>query len=96
MCLGSNFQEPPRITRKTQSPPLIQVGQKLGVEDVIQTLTTISTHRGVPKHIFCDNGSEFHGRLVDMWAYQNQVSLEFSRPGKPTDNAHILASMLGI
>ena len=67
----------------------IRVGQKLGGEDVIQALTAISTQRDVPKCIFCDNGSEFQGRLVDMWAYQHQVSLEFSRPGKPTDNAHI-------
>ena len=24
-----------------------------------------------------------------MWAYQHQVKLDFSRPGKPTDNAYI-------
>ena len=24
-----------------------------------------------------------------MWAYANQVTLDFSRPGKPTDNAFI-------
>ena len=26
---------------------------------------------------------------MDLWAYANQVTLEFSRPGKPTDNAYI-------
>ena len=34
-------------------------------------------------------GSEFAGRLTDLWAYQHQVTLMFSRPGKPTDNAYI-------
>ena len=34
-------------------------------------------------------GSEFTGRLLDLWAYHHQVTIEFSRPGKPTDNAHI-------
>ena len=34
-------------------------------------------------------GSEFSGRLVDLWAYANGVVMEFSRPGKPTDNAYI-------
>lgn len=32
-----------------------------------------------------DNGSEFAGRLMDMWAYHNGVGLDFSRPGNPTD-----------
>jgi putative transposase len=34
-------------------------------------------------------GAEFSGRTVDLWAYANKVTLEFSRPGKPTDNAFI-------
>ncbi len=36
-------------------------------------------------------GSEFSGRLVDLWAYANKVTMQFSRPGKPTDNAFIEA-----
>jgi putative transposase len=27
--------------------------------------------------------------LSNLWAYWNQVTLDFSRPGKPTDNAYI-------
>ena len=45
--------------------------------------------RSAPRRIYCDNGSEFSGRSVDLWAYANKVTLEFSRPGKPTDNAFI-------
>jgi len=26
---------------------------------------------------------------MDLWAYHNQVKIDFSRPGKPTDNAHV-------
>ena len=26
---------------------------------------------------------------MDLWAYQNGVQIGFSRPGKPTDNAHV-------
>ena len=40
-------------------------------------------------HIWVRNGREFVGRLVDLWAYANSVTMEFSRPGKPTDNAFI-------
>ncbi len=38
-----------------------------------------------------DNGPEFAGRMLDQWAYLKGVELEFSRPGKPTDNAYIEA-----
>lgn len=30
-------------------------------------------------------------RGTDLWAYQRDVTLDFSRPGKPTDNAFIEA-----
>lgn len=36
-----------------------------------------------------DNGPEFISKDVDLWAYWNKVKLDFSRPGKPTDNATI-------
>jgi transposase InsO family protein len=38
-----------------------------------------------------DNGSEFIPRDLDLWAYANDVTLDFSRPGKPTDNGFIEA-----
>ena len=42
-----------------------------------------------PAVIAVDNGSEFHSRLSDSWAYRQGVRLEFSRPGKPMDNPFI-------
>lgn len=42
-----------------------------------------------PRFLFADNGSEFSGRLLDMWAYHYKVQIDFSRPGKPTDNSFI-------
>ncbi len=35
------------------------------------------------------NGHEFVSKSLDWWAYFNGVKLDFSRPGKPTDNAFI-------
>ena len=65
------------------------VGARLRSEDVVKTLNQILLKRGAPKKIFCDNASEFAGRITDLWAYSNKVTLAFSRPGKPTDNAFI-------
>ena len=58
-------------------------------EDVVQTLERVCATVGYPKTIRVDNGSEFISRDLDLWAYANDVVLDFSRPGKPTDNAYI-------
>ena len=44
---------------------------------------------GYPKSIRVDQRSEFISRDLDLWAYKNNVVLDFSRLGKPTDNAFI-------
>ena len=46
---------------------------------------------GTPKTIRVDQRSEFISRDLDFWAYANDVTVDFSRPGKPTDNAFIEA-----
>jgi len=58
-------------------------------EDVVQTLERVCKSIGYPETIRVDQGSEFISRDLDLWAYQNDVTLDFSRPGKPTDNAFI-------
>jgi putative transposase len=60
-------------------------------EDVVQTLERVCGQIGYPRTIRVDNGSEFISRDLDLWAYANDVTLDFSRPGKPTDNAFIEA-----
>jgi hypothetical protein len=60
-------------------------------EDVVATLDKACRKIGYPKTIRVDNGSEFISRDMDLWAYQRGVTLDFSRPGKPTDNAFIEA-----
>ncbi len=59
-------------------------------EDVVQMLEKVCAKVGYPKTIRVDNGSEFISRDLDLWAYANGVTLDFSRPGKPTDNGFIL------
>ena len=58
-------------------------------EDVVLTLERICKTVGYPKTIRVDQGSEFVSRDLDIWAYQKGVVLDFSRPGKPTDNSFI-------
>ena len=54
-----------------------------------QVLSRIRAQRSTPKTLFCDNGTEFTSQAMDLWAYQAGVQIDFSRPGKPTDNAYV-------
>jgi putative transposase len=65
----------------------IEVGQSITGEQVVTVMNRLSAVRGAPKRIRVDNGPEFVSRAFDQWAYLHQVTLDFSRPGKPTDNA---------
>lgn len=67
----------------------IHVDTSIKGEAVAELLGIIVSEKGSPKKIKVDNGPEFISRSLDTWAYLNKVQLDYSRPGKPTDNAHI-------
>ncbi len=45
----------------------IEVGKRLRAEDVVLVLNRLVAQRRAPRFLFADNGSEFSGRLLDMW-----------------------------
>lgn len=57
--------------------------------DVVEMLERVCNEVGFPETIRVDQGSEFVSRDLDLWAYQRGITLDFSRPGKPTDNGFI-------
>jgi putative transposase len=73
----------------TRESLAIVVRQRFPAKDVVEILDRLGDQRTLPKTIRVDNGTEFTSKAVDRWAYENQVVLDFSRPGKPTDNAFI-------
>jgi putative transposase len=77
------------VDNYTRESLAIEVGQSLKGEDVVNTLNHIATRRGLPSIIKVDNGSEFISKVMDKWAYERGIELDFSRPGKPTDNAKV-------
>jgi putative transposase len=67
----------------------IEVGQSWKGQDVVKALNRIPLQRRAPKVLFGDNGSESWSQAMDLWGYQKGVRIDFSRPGKPTDNAYV-------
>jgi len=46
---------------------------------------------GAPRTITVDHGTEFTSRALDEWAYRRGITLDFIRPGKPTEDGVIEA-----
>jgi putative transposase len=73
----------------SRESPAVGPRQSFRAFHVVEALDRIVRERGKPKTIRCDNGPEFAGRVLDQWAFFNQVQLDFSRPARPTDNAFV-------
>lgn len=56
---------------------------------VARILGRVKEERGLPKVIRSDNGKEFCGRAMAIWAHENGVALRFIEPGKPNQNAYV-------
>ncbi|CAI3058043.1 integrase core domain protein [Salmonella enterica] len=63
----------------------IHAGKLLKGEDVVRIMEALR----VPVRIQTDNGSRFISKSLDKWVYEHGVTMDFSRPGKPTDNPFI-------
>lgn len=37
----------------------------------------------------CDNGTEFTSKAMFFWSKEQNVTLDFIQPGKPTQNAYV-------
>ena len=86
---GRKFRALTVVDVFTRESLAIEPGQSLKGTDVVNVLSRICMQRATPKTLFCDNGSEFTSQAMDLWAYHAGVQIDFSRPGKPTDNAYV-------
>jgi putative transposase len=58
-------------------------------KDMASMIERLARERGAPDRIQSDNGSEFISLAMDKWAYDHGIVMDFSRPGKPMDNATV-------
>jgi putative transposase len=56
---------------------------------VSRLLEQLQRHRGLPRTIISDNGSEFTSKAMFLWSQQTGVQLRFIQPGKPIQNAFV-------
>ena len=73
-----------------RSCPVLYADRSIGAHKVIDALEAAERAGSkLPKAITIDNGPEFAGKVLDAWAYERGVHLDFIRPGKPTENGYI-------
>lgn len=84
---GHRFRALTVVDNYTRECLAIEPGRSLRGPDVVAVMDRLVDDRGVPARLQCDNGSEFISKVLDRWAYDHGVVMDFSRPGKPTDNA---------
>jgi putative transposase len=56
---------------------------------VAEVLDAWVTEHGAPVSITVDHGTEFTSKALEAWAWSRGVTLDFIRPGKPTENGYL-------
>jgi len=90
-CLhdGRRFRALTIVDNVSRVSPAIEVGRSLSGRRVVEVLEGLALSQELPKVIQVDNGPEFTSKALDEWAHRCKIKLQFSRPGKPTDNPFI-------
>lgn len=90
-CLhdGRRFRVLTIVDNVSRVSPAMVAGNSLSGQRVTAVLEGLAQTYGLPKVIQVDNGPEFTSKALDEWAHLRKVKLQFSRPGKPTDNPFI-------
>lgn len=87
---GTRFRALTIVDNYSRKCLAIYAGKSLKGSDVVQVMENVTfENKQTPQRIKVDNGSEFISKVLDKWAYENKLELDFSRPGKPTDNPFI-------
>lgn len=87
---GKKFRVLTLVDNYSRRSLAIHCGISIKGENVAEILKNVTfEQQASPKRIKIDNGSEFISKALDRWTYEKKIELEFSRPGKPTDNAFI-------
>lgn len=83
---GRPFRVLTVIDNWSRESPLLEVGFRMTGQSVVEALSGVQCQTELPSVITVDHGTEFTSKALDHWAWENAINLDFTRPGKPTDN----------
>lgn len=77
------------VRAATHEAVVIEVERAISGMGVTRVMDRLVKTRGLPKAIRSDNGKEFCGKAMAIWAHERGVLLRLIEPGKPNQNAYI-------
>jgi len=86
---GRPFRVLTVVDQWSRQSPVLEAGTSFTGRDVVAALDRVLAGSGAPRSITVDHGTEFMSKALEAWAFDRGVQLDFTRPGKPTDNSHI-------
>ncbi len=86
---GRPFRVLTVVDQWSRQSPLLEVATAMSGRTVSEALDRVLGADAIPRSITVDHGTEFTSRALEDWAYGRGVQLDFIRPGKPIENAHI-------
>jgi putative transposase len=86
---GRPFRVLTVVDQWSRQSPLLEVAGALSGRAVVDAFERRVRTAQLPKSITVDHGTEFTSKALEAWAFYRGVALDFTRPGKPTDNGHI-------
>ena len=89
LASGKRFRTFNVIDNFNREALAIEVDTSLPAMRVIRVLERLKQMRGLPNYIKLDNGPEFISKMLENWAFDNNIELKFIEKGKPTQNAYI-------
>ncbi len=76
------------IDEYTRECLAIRVARRINSFGVIEALSDVMLHRGIPEHIRSDNGPEMTAKVVRDWLQQIGSKTLFIAPGSPWENGY--------
>ncbi len=89
LATGRRFRCLTLVDDFTRQCPAIHVDTSIGGASVVAVLQRLALSGRLPKVITVDNGPEFTGKALHLWAQRSGVTLHHIQPGKPMQNAFI-------
>lgn len=67
----------------------IDIDTSLSSKRVIRTLNRVMETNGKPDTVRVDNGPEFTSKDFELWAKDNQITIQYIQPGRPMQNGYV-------
>ena len=89
LATGRRFRCLTLVDDFTRQCLAIHVDTSIGGTSLVAVLQRLALSGRLPKAITVDNGPEFTGKALHLWAQRSGVALHHIQPGKPMQNAFI-------